>query len=152
MLDEIRLMASRKSPQFMAFTKTWLDDSISDNEFAIDSYRLFHRDRSRHGGGVCIYVSESLPVTHTTCDDQLELLWVRVLQPGGHRLLLGVYYCKHGTDTNLQLLENALFSIKRYSDNTILLGDFNTDLLDQSSSANNDLTILQLGFGLTRDR
>ena len=51
-LEELRVLASSKKPNFIALTETWLDGSISSQEVHIDSYSIFLRDHSRHSGAV----------------------------------------------------------------------------------------------------
>ena len=49
----------------LAVTETFLDSSIPDAELCPASYLLFRRDQSRHmhGGGVLIFVHDSLQIT-----------------------------------------------------------------------------------------
>ena len=57
----------------LAVTETFLDSSISNAEFCPASYLLFHHDRSGHGGGVLIFVCDSLQVTpRNDLSDELE--------------------------------------------------------------------------------
>ena len=42
----------------LCLSETWLDGSISDSDVLIPNYTIFRNDRSRHGGGVAIYVSD----------------------------------------------------------------------------------------------
>ena len=48
----------------MCVSETWLDGSISDKEVELRDYTVFRKDRNRHGGGVAIYVCNSLPVKY----------------------------------------------------------------------------------------
>ena len=41
-------------------SESWLDNSILDTDIHIPNYAVFRKDRNRHGGGVLIYVSDSL--------------------------------------------------------------------------------------------
>ena len=43
----------------LALNETRLDDNISNEDIHIDSYDLIRFDRSRKGGGVCMYVKNS---------------------------------------------------------------------------------------------
>ena len=108
-LDELRIMALSLHPTFMAFTETWLDSTISDKGLHIDSYKLLRHDRNRHGGGVCIYVCESVTVSSVVRSQQLELIWVRVALSFGRRVLLGVFYRKPSSDIDLGQMEQELF-------------------------------------------
>jgi len=63
-----------------AITETFLDSSISDAEICPVSYQMCHHDRSRHGGGVLIFLHDSLQVIphwdlSNFCD---ELLWLEI--------------------------------------------------------------------------
>ena len=40
----------------LALNETRLDSTISDELVSIDSYEILRADRTRNGGGVCIYV------------------------------------------------------------------------------------------------
>ena len=44
----------------MCINETWLDDKISDHEVGIDGYDLVRKDRKRTGGGVAIYIRNSI--------------------------------------------------------------------------------------------
>ena len=143
------MLASSNRPHFIAISETWLDHSIRDMEVSLDSYRLFRRDRSRHGGGVCIYVSVALSVSSFSADPNLELLWVHISMPHGPPVLLGVYYRSPGSDFNQQPLEDSLFAAIRPTDFTVLVGDFNINL-HIPSAASADLGNLMSGFGLTQ--
>ena len=41
----------------VCINETFLDDNILSNEIAIDRFNVERRDRTRTGGGVCLYIS-----------------------------------------------------------------------------------------------
>ena len=59
-IDDFRLLASSHSPHIIAICESWLDCSISDAELHIPGYSLVRRDRDRHGGGLALFISDSL--------------------------------------------------------------------------------------------
>ena len=60
-ISELRILFSRKSLAVIAFTETWLNDSINDEEIDIDGYKVVRRDRtSGSGGGVCLYIRSDI--------------------------------------------------------------------------------------------
>ena len=59
-MDEIRMSQLFKSFDIIAFNETWLDLSISDGEVKIYGYDLIRKDRTRKGGGVCIFLRSSI--------------------------------------------------------------------------------------------
>ena len=58
----------------LASNETRLDDTINDFEIEISNYTLTRRDRSRHGGGVAIYVQNPIQfkLRNDLRDDDLE--------------------------------------------------------------------------------
>ena len=55
-IDEIRHSMSRKNIDLIALNETRLNQSISDGLIHLDGYEVVRKDRSRNGGGVCIYL------------------------------------------------------------------------------------------------
>jgi hypothetical protein len=66
-------------------SETHLKKKHNDNNFAVNGYKLFRRDRERRrGGGVAVYVASQLAADIWACpgdSPQYELLWVRLQQP-----------------------------------------------------------------------
>ena len=116
----------------LAVTETFLDLSISDAEVCPSNYVVFHRDRSRHGGGALIVVQNDLKVLprsdlNSFCD---ELLWLEMSTSIGP-LLFGVFYHPPSqSDVDILALNNCLLSVARYP--IILCGDFNVPSIDWS--------------------
>ena len=59
-IDEIRHSMCSKNIDLIAFNETRLDLSISDGLIHLDGYEVVRKDRSRNGGGVCIYLRSSI--------------------------------------------------------------------------------------------
>ena len=55
-LDNLKLECIEFNPHIVCISETWLDSTITDNELTIDNYNPVRLDRSRHGGGIAIYV------------------------------------------------------------------------------------------------
>ena len=53
-LDALRVQAMSSNPSIIALVETWLDTSISSQEFSIPGYSCILRDRHRHGGGILL--------------------------------------------------------------------------------------------------
>ena len=116
----------------LAVTETFLDSSISDAEICPRNYVVFCSDRSRHGGGVLIFVRDDLKCLlrhdlNSFCD---ELLWVELSTFSGP-LLFGVFYRPPSQGvTDLLALNNCLLSVTHYS--VIMCGDFNVPNINWS--------------------
>jgi len=119
----------------IAMTETHLSAQIPDSEITINNYQLFRKDRNRNGGGVCIYVHDSLPVTRLTNldNDNIETLWLK-FHLNNQTIYFGTCYRPPGQTDNektefLDILETHLEQILsscRTSNHTLILtGDFN---------------------------
>ena len=98
----------RRAPSLTSWL--WLDPSILPQEVAISDYSLLRRDPSRHGGGVSLYVRESLscrePVLHPTLEFISTIVGTRV-----GSVLLGVFYCPPSAGSSLDELEALMVSL-----------------------------------------
>ena len=120
-------------PAIMAFTETWLDDTISDGEIAIPGYSIYRKDRNRQGGGVAIYVSEDVKTTRRTDleDVNLELISLEVRE-------------RAGSDVSfMERFSNILFRARLEDKEITLLGDLNCNLLKSASHTTQLLEILR---------
>ena len=152
-IDEIRILLSdRNAPSIACFCETFLTDTVPDSFLSVSSYSLYRRDRSgRAGGGIVIYVSDV--VTSTVRSDleneNIEGLWLDV-QYKKFKKTLGVIYRPPSSvtawfDQFATVLEEPTLLDK----DTIILGDFNIDLL-QNLYEKNKLVQLTESFGLTQ--
>ena len=60
-VGELRGLCTYRCYMAIVVTETWLSPEVLDNELAVDGYNLVRRDRNRHGGGVAIFIHNSLP-------------------------------------------------------------------------------------------
>ena len=58
-IDNLRSLCVFHSPDIICIVESWLDDTILDSEVSIQGYTHCRLDRSRHGGGVMIFVKNS---------------------------------------------------------------------------------------------
>ncbi|XP_023247788.1 uncharacterized protein LOC111643807 [Copidosoma floridanum] len=137
---DIPSLISDHQLHLLAISKSWLKPFISSNRFPIQNFKLIWSDCvGRGGGGVALYVHESIPcrvVCHTmageTYSKRPEYLFVS-LDFCGARVLLGVIYFppKAGYWSDIQ---DVLMNCNVPCDFTVLLGDFNINWTDDSSS------------------
>ena len=58
--DQLTEFVRDHSPDIVAISETWLDDSVDDSVLAVPGYNVHRADRHRHGGGVAIYAAANL--------------------------------------------------------------------------------------------
>ena len=149
-MDELRVLAGRVEYDIIALTETWLDSDIRPSEVALPGYRVLRRDRSRHGGGVLLYIREILKLLSHKSSTESEFLSA-VLSTGSGSLWFGVYYHPPHAKNLADVLESELSGCDLCShDSVILVGDSNVDLLQHEDSRCQDLLELTLGFGLSQ--
>ena len=69
-MDELKRSVKEVEPYIIGITETWTRPDTGHAEFTLPGYRMFRKDRKlRRGGGVIMYISESIQA----CEIQLNL-------------------------------------------------------------------------------
>ena len=78
----------------LVLNETRLDETISNSEISIDKYTLVRNDRTRHGGGVAMYIRNSINfnVRNDLHDEALEFLCVEISKPKVKPFLISTWY------------------------------------------------------------
>ena len=152
-LDWIRLILRRCSVDVLALSETKLDDSISNNFLCVEGFELFRNDRSRHGGGVCLYVSSKLCSSSLPAPDSLqnlEVILAEIRLPGKLKSIVGAIYRPPSSSVSIFIdsLSSMLDHIYSASfSDVLLMGDINVDLSSSSKTStqvSDCLDLLQL--------
>ena len=116
-IDEVRLIAKQSNAACMCLSETWLDDSVFDTEISINNYSITRKDRSRHGGGVCMYIRNDIAFnTRSDLDhEELEATFVDILLPKTKPLLCGVFYRPPKQQNFYEVLESVLLSCSTFN-------------------------------------
>jgi hypothetical protein len=84
-------------------SKTWWSDTSAVN---INGFNLFRKDRDSRGGGVCIYIRNSLKSyiidVELLCSNLIEQIWC-IVDLGSERIICGCIY-RPGSSSNLENL------------------------------------------------
>ena len=129
-LADVRVILNQRDLDILALTETWLSDVVCDDVVRIAGYRFVRRDRGGRGGGVGMYVRDSLECKIVYLDDTIESLWVS-LQLKGLTYYIGVVYNPNVRTANVFLdsLETQFSELLPACDELFCLGDFNIDVL-----------------------
>ena len=135
-LDDVRLITRRFNAACLCITETWLDDTVPDAEVHIENYSIQRKDRHRHGGGVCIYIRQDLSYNERSHlnHECLEATWIEIFLPKTKPILCAsIYRPPKQSDFN-NILDGVCSSCIHFTElGTILLGDFNTNVLSMKS-------------------
>ena len=93
-IDEIRYSMSNKYIDLIGFNETRLDLNISDNMIDLNGYDIVRKDRSRNGGGVCIYLRNSInyKLRQDLIPSELEAVCVEINKPHSPPFLVTTIY------------------------------------------------------------
>ena len=59
-IDQLKIYLSNHQHDIIRINETWLDDKINTYEVSLDGYDLERKDRKRTGGGVAMYIRNSI--------------------------------------------------------------------------------------------
>ncbi|KAK4825020.1 hypothetical protein QYF61_023024 [Mycteria americana] len=125
--EELEAIVHQENYDMVAITETWWGDSHNWSA-AMDGYKLFRRDRQgRRGGGVALYVRESLDSLELDDgDDRVECLWVRIRGKANKAdIVVGVCYRPPNQDEETDELFYKQLGEASRSLALVLVGDFN---------------------------
>ena len=110
-------------------SETKIDHSFQNQQFLIDGYRTYHRDRNNFGGDLLFYVNESIPcrkLTTEQIDTNFEIIFLEITLRTRKWLVIGLY--KPPNQKEEYCLKNLGVVLNNYLskyEHIILLGDFN---------------------------
>ena len=61
--DDLRIFVSENKPHIIDIDETKLDHAVIDGEVEIDENQIIRNDRNSFGGGVALYIHDSVPFT-----------------------------------------------------------------------------------------
>jgi hypothetical protein len=134
-ISEVRLFLSRTKAAVFAASETWLDSTVNDGEIAVPGFNVVRQDRNRNGGGVALFIRDSLAFNPRPdlAVDGLEATWVEILLPKTKGILVCVCYRPPNDGVFLQKFDDSLAKIEPGSE-FYILGDLNIDTKQEKSS------------------
>ena len=133
-IDQLRIYMLSKTVDILAINETRLDSSIQNGEVSIPGYTLERKDRNRNGGGVALYIRDSINYKRLIDlpDDNIELISIQVSKPKAKPFIVCTWYRPPGSTTELM---NRFDRSHRYRNQRSLSGVCNKkDLYSQIKS------------------
>ena len=81
------------TPDIVCIVESWLCSDICDSEISLVDYSIVRLDRSRHGGGIILYIKNNLNfdiISHGALG--LELIFVSIFLHNNRSIRVGVFY------------------------------------------------------------
>ena len=114
--DGLRVRVDHQKPDIMAINETKTDNKISDQKIAIDGYYVERRDRNKFGGGVAMYIHNS--VEYKIRDDlmnfEIECLTIQVKIGMSKPFLVTSLYSPNNTTDHLNKIHSLIACIVYY--------------------------------------
>ena len=138
-IGEIRYSMSEKNIDLIAFNETQLDASISNNILHLSDYDIIRKDRSRSGGGVCIYLRSSInyKLRHDLVPTELEAVCLEIVKPHSKPFLVTTVYRPPNAPADFfEHFESLIKAIDDENKEFYILGDLNCDMLKTDGNEN----------------
>ena len=90
-IDQLRDIMSEINAHVLSLNETYLDDSITNDELLLTGLTVHRRDRNRNGGGVALYVHDSLTPSLLDVDGEVESVWVSITTQGKKFIVGSIY-------------------------------------------------------------
>ena len=115
----------------LALNETRLDSTISNLEIGINNYTIIRRDRTRHGGGVAIYIRSTIEykIRDDLKDDGLEFLCIEITKPKIKPFLISTWYRPPNSPVELfDKFHVILEKIESLNIESTIVGDLNCNV------------------------
>ena len=135
-IDELKIFLADSRIDILAINETRLDSTINDETIALCGYKLFRQDRNRFGGGVALYVLNSISTNLRTdlTADGLETVAVEILKPNSKPfIILACYRPPNAEDVVLAELDKIVAVVDAEDKELILMGDLNCNMMAENS-------------------
>ena len=136
--EEIEPILCKNNIHVFALNETRLDDSIQDTEIKISHYNLIRKDRNRQGGGVAIYVHESITykqVLHDSSKDLEVVILFIELKKCKPLLFCNWYRPPNSKCEVLSTYEDMLTFLEENRSSVVLMGDINLNISHEPLSS-----------------
>ena len=82
-MDELRVLCLANNFDIVCVVESWLSPQVSNSEIFIPGFKIFRKDRNRHGGDILIFVKYNLACT--------SILFIHIIE----FVPLCVEFCNH---------------------------------------------------------
>ena len=136
-VDEVRIFCETHKPHVLCLNETKLSNEINDEDLQIENYHtIFRKDRDRHGGGVAIYVSDTIKLKkREDLLTEIKSITVELDIPFVKPILITTVY--RPPDSLVEIfdqLESHLSRIDNENKESIFAGDINCNLLNSQDN------------------
>ena len=160
--EELEHIINETNADLIILTETWMDDSVPKQSYIPDGYKILRKDRCSEfkqkygrnkGGGIALLYKEKIKIEKKDylTEEIEEIMWVHVKIK--QSFMLGIIYRADYTDALEESLEETVIenNIKRASEisnNLIIGGDLNVDMLNKDHKLTKLLKTIYKSYGM----
>jgi exonuclease III len=148
-VDEIQCLLMECKFDIFGICETFLDDEICCNEYKINGYNVITKSRNRHGGGVLLYIKDTVKFEELTNVNRsdIESLWIHV-KCNSMSFALGMMYRPPSANNSyLNGILEQLDHVHSTNDHVMLMGDLNFNCLN---ATRNPLQSIEVLYDMTQ--
>ena len=147
---ELKIVLNDNDIDIIGLSETRLDETVRDSDVNINGYSIYRNDRNANGGGVAIYVKESLSEpTVKIKSDKLELVALEFTSNHAKPFLVMCWYRPPTSgvdDESFENLRNILKEVDKEEKEIILIGDTNCDFKNNQNANAKKLKMIYSEF------
>ena len=139
-MDECRQFiqdTGKTLPLIFGMSETWLTESVTDGEVAVEEYTLYRRDHGSRGhGGVLLYVPNVIRSFRRPDleRDGIEAVWVELRTRVGTILTGVVYRPPEGLASLTKEICGMFEEVAQEGKEVVIMGDFNMNMFSPAAS------------------
>ena len=149
-IDEIKLILTECKFDIMGVCETFMDCNISDNEISVQGYSFVKKNRTRHGGGVLLYVKHDIDYNELTglTGGDVESVWIKVRHRNESRAL-GVMHRPPASKNNyFNNIPDQLDNVFSLNEKIVLIGDLNFNYRFDETLSYNPLHQIEILYNM----
>ena len=122
-------LAVLSKTDILLLSETQIDDSFPDSQFFAEGFKMYHKDRTKTGGGLLLYVNEDIPgkiINSYQFKENSKIILFEFSVSNKKWLLLGNY--RPPSQNYLSFINKLNLALNVFSpsyENFVLLGDLN---------------------------
>ena len=131
-IDELQIYMKDGLFDVLAINETKLDEYDPDSIINLSGYTCIRKDRNKAGGGVCIYIRNTINFTRKKSfeDKDLEMISVEITKANSSPFLFTTWYTpRKSSDELFDKFEKCLKKVDSKYKEHYILGDLNCDLI-----------------------
>ena len=147
-IDEVRIIMNEHHFDILAISETWLSDDIPSETVHISGYHLYRNDRRSHGGGVLLYIKDT--IQHTYCpglhqSSDTEIVWAKINNGSSYPFYIAcVYNTSPDNEKYYKAMLNNFENVLKKNKEIVIVGDLNINYDLDEKKYNNQAHYIEM--------